>query len=173
MIVLKQVIKYPNANAIEATWVNHIITPAVGQEGQEGYKPAQISEQVVRCHAYSDAQMDELEADIGEEAASEYSDLIAEVRANIQPPAPPAPPLVPASVTMRQARLELLAADKLDDVEAAISSIPDVTARKAARIEWEYSNEVLRHNGFVSQIAPMLGLNEAALDAMFIQAAAR
>ena len=85
-------------------------------------------------------------------------------------PPPPPPPVVyvPPAITMRQARLTLLAAGLLDDVEAAINALPE-PQKSAAKIEWEYSNEVQRHNGFVSALAPALGLSEAQLDTMFIQ----
>ncbi|WP_158534274.1 hypothetical protein [Paracidovorax avenae] len=76
---------------------------------------------------------------------------------------------VPASVTMRQARLALLAAGKLQMVEAAIAALPD-PPQTAARIEWEFSNEVLRYNGFVAQIGPAIGLDAAGLDELFIAA---
>ena len=74
------------------------------------------------------------------------------------------------SITMRQARLGLLQAGLLGAVEAAIVLLPEPT-QSAARIEWEYSNEVQRHNGFVSELAPLIGLSEPALDALFISAA--
>lgn len=77
---------------------------------------------------------------------------------------------VPAAVTMRQARLALLAAGNLSGVEAAIEALPS-PQREAARIEWEYSQEVQRRNGFVEQLAPALGLDDAQLDALFTQAA--
>ena len=75
------------------------------------------------------------------------------------------------SIPMRQARLGLLQAGLLGAVEAAIAALPE-PKRSAAQIEWEYSNEVQRHNGFVSELAPLLGLSEPALDALFISAAA-
>lgn len=78
---------------------------------------------------------------------------------------------VPRSVTMRQARLALLGAGKLAAVESAIAALSE-PAKTAALIEWEYSNEVHRHNGFVSQLAPLLGMSEAELDALFIAAKA-
>jgi len=84
-------------------------------------------------------------------------------------PAPP-PPAVPPAVTMRQARLALLGAGLLDDIDAAINSLPS-PQKEAAKIEWEYSQEVQRHNGFVSVLAPMLGLTEAQTDALFLTAA--
>lgn len=67
-MILKQVIKYPNANALEATWVD-------------------IDGNVVKCHSYSDAQMAELRADLGADA-SYYEVMIAEVEANIAPITP-------------------------------------------------------------------------------------
>lgn len=77
---------------------------------------------------------------------------------------------VPPAVTMRQARLALLSIGLLDDVETAINSLPP-PQKEAARIEWEYSQEVQRHNGFVSVLAPNLGLTEESLDNLFIEAA--
>lgn len=151
-MTLKQVIRYTNADALEATWVEEI-------DGQEV---------VVKCQAYSNAQMDMLAADLGADAP-QYQVLMDEIAATYVPPPPPVP-VVPAAVTMRQARLVLLGAGLLDDVEAAINALPS-PQKEAARIEWEYSKEVQRHNGFVSVLAPSLGLTESQLDQMFIQAA--
>lgn len=97
-----------------------------------------------------------------------YLKWVAEGNEPLPYVAPPTP--VPAAVTMRQARLVLLGAGLLDDVEAAINALPS-PQKEAAKIEWEYSQEVQRHNGFVSVLAPLLGLDEAQLDALFQQAA--
>lgn len=88
-----------------------------------------------------------------------------------QPPDVPTPSVVqvPAAVTMRQARLALLGAGLLDDIDAAINALPS-PQKEAARIEWEYSAEVQRHNGFVSVLAPLLGLTDAQTDALFVAA---
>ena len=83
----------------------------------------------------------------------------------------PALPAVPQAVTMRQARLALEAVGKLDDVDTAIAALP-LPTRKLAQIEWEYSNEVQRHNGIVSQLGPALGLTDNDIDDLFIAAAA-
>ncbi|MEY4075067.1 MAG: hypothetical protein RJA29_2424 [Pseudomonadota bacterium] len=85
-----------------------------------------------------------------------------------QPPAQP----VPQSVTMRQARLALLGAGLLDDIEEAIASIPDPVQRRAAQIEWEYANTVERQSAFVQQMAVGLGLSAKQMDDLFVQAAA-
>ena len=84
-------------------------------------------------------------------------------------PADPPPPIIISSVTMRQARLALLAAGLLDDVEAAIAGISDVNQRKAAEIEWEYAQEVRRDHQWVQDLASGMGLD---LDTLFQQAAA-
>lgn len=81
----------------------------------------------------------------------------------------PEPVVIPSAVTMRQARLALLQAGLLDDIETAINSLPS-PQKEAARIEWEYSQEVQRHNSFVSVLAPGLGLTELDLDQMFVAA---
>lgn len=86
-------------------------------------------------------------------------------------PAPPEPPVVPSAVTMRQARLALLGAGLLDDVDAAIAAIPDPVTRRAAQIEWEFSNEVQRHNAFTAMLGGGLGLTASQIDQLFIQAA--
>lgn len=82
--------------------------------------------------------------------------------------APPAP-IVPGAVTMRQARLALLNAGLLSQVDAEIAALAS-PQKEAAQIEWEYSQEVQRHNGFVSLLAPSMGLTEAQLDQLFITA---
>jgi len=74
---------------------------------------------------------------------------------------------VPQRVTMRQARLALLAAGLLPAVEAAIDALAE-PAKSAARITWDHSQEVYRTNGLVSQLAPALGLTDAEVDALFI-----
>lgn len=83
----------------------------------------------------------------------------------------PVPPIsVPQSVTMRQARLALLGAGLLGQIDATIASLPS-PQKEAAQIEWEYSQEVQRRNGFVDQLAPLLGLTDEQVDQLFIQAA--
>ena len=76
---------------------------------------------------------------------------------------------VPTEVTMRQARLALHAAGKLAAVNAAIAALPD-PPKTAALIEWEYSSTVRRDSRFVALLGPTLGLDAAALDALFVAA---
>ena len=86
-------------------------------------------------------------------------------------PPEPARPHVPASVTMRQARLALLGAGLLASVDAAIDGLPS-PQKEAARIEWEYATEVQRVSGLVPMMGAALGLDDAALDALFVAAVA-
>ena len=79
-------------------------------------------------------------------------------------------PPVPSQVTMRQARLALLKAGKLSQVAGIIEAMPS-PQREAAQIEWEYSQTVERHRALVAVLAPALGLDDAATDELFIQAA--
>lgn len=81
-----------------------------------------------------------------------------------------AKPPVPQQVTMRQARLALLAAGLLDSVNVAIAAMP-TPERSAAVIEWEYAQTVDRHSPFTQQLAAGLGLTDAQLDALFTTAA--
>jgi hypothetical protein len=87
----------------------------------------------------------------------------------VKPPAPPTP--VPDSIAMWQARVALSRAGKLALIQPAIDALPE-PAKTEANIQWEYSNTVQRHNGFVSQLAPALGLTDAQIDALFIAGAA-
>ena len=151
-MILKQIIRYDNADAIEAAWVDE-------------------KDVVVKCHAYSNhpEQMAMLRADLGADAVA-HEALIAEIEATYVPPEL-VPPYVPASVTMRQARLALLGAGLLASVAAAIDSLPS-PQKEAARIEWEYATEVQRSSGLVPMMVVALGLDDAALDDLFVAAAA-
>ena len=89
-------------------------------------------------------------------------------------PAPstaPPPPIVPAVVTMRQARLALLGAGLLSQVNSAIAGMTGMQG-EAARIEWEFSSDVRRQQPLVMALGPALGLSAAQLDALFVAAGA-
>ena len=73
---------------------------------------------------------------------------------------------VPGSVSMRQARLALLAAGLLDQVEVAMQS-----ASQAEQIEWEYATEVRRDSPLVTSMTAALGWSSEQVDQLFIAAA--
>jgi hypothetical protein len=80
------------------------------------------------------------------------------------------PALVPQEVSMRQARLALLKRGVLNQVDAAINSLPSPDC-EAARIEWDYSSVVARNSPLVTMMGAALGLDDASLDELFIAAA--
>lgn len=103
---------------------------------------------------------DAIPSDAVELSDAQYAEMSAAAHDVVQ--------LVPASVSMRQARLALLAIGKLDDVASAIAakSSPD---RERAQIEWEYATRVERSSALLADLSALLGLD---LDALFIEAAA-
>lgn len=72
---------------------------------------------------------------------------------------------VPKSVSPYQARVALHAAGLLPAVQAAISAAP-----VPAQLAWEYATVFERHSPFIEALAPMLGLNDAQIDGLFIAA---
>ena len=82
----------------------------------------------------------------------------------------PPPSDVPQSVTMRQARLALLAANMLTAVNTAIANMPG-SEGEAARIEWEYAQEARRDSPLVAALSVALGLTDETLDNLYKVAA--
>ena len=73
---------------------------------------------------------------------------------------------VPQQVTMRQARLALLSAGLLDDVEMVIAA-----AGRAAQLEWEYAAVVDRTNPAIAAVQQQEALTDAQIDDLFREAA--
>lgn len=88
------------------------------------------------------------------------------------PPEEPELPVVPSSVTRRQARQALLLAGLLDQVQIAIDAILDPVQRGMLQIEWDDGQTFDRDRSTVLTIGAALGLDDAGLDGLFIQAAA-
>lgn len=80
----------------------------------------------------------------------------------------PASPEV-VTVTMAQARKALiLSGVSMMDVEAALASIPDDTARALAQIDWEYSTTVRSNSPLVQSIGAQLELDIDSLFALAV-----
>ena len=77
---------------------------------------------------------------------------------------------VPDVVTMRQARLALLGAGLLAQVNTAVANMPGADG-DAARIEWEYAQEVRRDSPSVAALSAVIGWTTAQLDDLFIEGA--
>lgn len=79
-------------------------------------------------------------------------------------------PTVPQSISMRQARLALLGAGLLSQVDASIDAL-DEPDRTAARIEWEYAQEIRRDHALIANLAVEMGLTDEQVDNLFFAAA--
>lgn len=71
----------------------------------------------------------------------------------------------PQTVTQKQARLALLGAGLLDQVNAAV-----LAAGGAVQITWEYSDLINRTDTLIVAIGASLGLTSAQIDALFVTA---
>lgn len=78
-------------------------------------------------------------------------------------------PRVPASVTPYQARIALLGAGLLDQVNTLMA---DPNTPQAAKIAWEYATTWERSSAFIGQLGPLLNLTDAQIDDLFVAAAA-
>lgn len=91
------------------------------------------------------------------------------VAGQLQPPDPNSLP-VPRAVTMRQARLQLIEDELLDDIEAALNAITNPKQREKAKAEWEHSREVQRTHPLVNAVLAGLGYTSAQVDELFRRA---
>lgn len=150
-MILKQVIRYENTPALEATWVDE-------------------NDAVIKCHAYSNhpEQMAMLRADLGADAA-QYEDLIAEVEATYVPPEPQ-PITVPQQITRAQGKAALIMQGHWQAVLDYVASIQDPTQRALADVALNDTLTWERSSPFLNATAAGLGMTDEQLDALFIQA---
>lgn len=148
-MTLKQLIRYENAPALEATWVDE-------------------NDVVIKCQAYSNAQMDMLRADLGADAA-QYEALIAEVEATYVPPEPQPIP-VPQQITRAQGKAALIMQGLWGAVLDYAASIQDPTQRALADVALNDTLTWERSSPFLNATAAGLGMTDEQLDALFIQA---
>ena len=95
--------------------------------------------------------------------STDYRQYLLWLEAGNTPEPADIPPVVIPTLTMRQARLSLLGAGILTDVEAAITTPEN-------RIWWDYSTTVERSHPMVNEILSSLGKTSKQIDDMFIAA---
>lgn len=88
----------------------------------------------------------------------------------LPPPPEPEAAYVPLAVSMRQARHAMLQAGILGAVQTMIEQMPGEEG-DAARIDWEFAQEVKRSWPLVVNLGPALGLTEQQIDDLFRYAA--
>lgn len=74
----------------------------------------------------------------------------------------PSAPVIPTSVTPRQARIALLGAGLLPQVEAAVASVGGAT-----QITWDYATQITRDDPLIQTLGTVLKLSSAQIDALF------
>ena len=72
---------------------------------------------------------------------------------------------IPYKISIRQAKLALLGAGLLDDIENAMAS-----ADRSVQISWEYATEFERDNPLILYFQSQLNLSKEQVDNLFIQA---
>lgn len=168
---------------LEATWYEEtkapdVVTPAkdaVFDEGgnevspaePERVEPGQVTKTQIKCVSYHPTQIDMLRADAVELGTdlTEHEALLADWVASYVPPDSESVQ-VPQVVTIRQAKLALLQAGLLDDVDVAVAQ-----ADRATQIEWEYATEVRRDWPTLLTLQTALGLPDQQVNDLFISAA--
>lgn len=80
--------------------------------------------------------------------------------------------ICPASVSARQVRLWMVSHGiSLSQVEQAIASITDQQQREMVQVEWEYAPYIERSHPMLIPLAAALGLDDAAVNQAFREAA--
>ena len=105
-----------------------------------------------------------------DEEAETYSDLTLVSQEEIEELGDVVKILIPESISKRQARQQLIIDGLYNNVQAIIDSIEDPTQRLLTQVFWEDSNTFERNHPMLIQFGTALGLTEAELDMMFINA---
>ena len=135
-----------------------VFPPVAGLEfawARESQYPTDVPEFFGTCPDDSNVQIDGV---LGVYVQADWETLWADEMRARNP--------VPQQVTMRQARLALLSAGLLDDVEMVIAA-----AGRAAQLEWEYAAVVDRSNPAVAIVQQQKALTDAQIDDLFREAA--
>ena len=126
---------------------------------RESAYPTEVPELFGTCPDASDTQIDGV---LGLYCEADFAQMQADEMALRDP--------TPKVISMRQARLALLGAGLLASVDAAIAATPN-TEGDAARIEWEYAQEVRRDSPLLAGMIAALGLTNEQVDGLFLAAA--
>ncbi len=87
---------------------------------------------------------------------------ITETQVVVTPVYSTTPDIVPDTISMRQARLALLHAGKLDQINALIDA-----QDQATQLSWAYSSVVERHNPLIESLSTAIGWTSQEVDDLF------
>ena len=135
-----------------------VFPPVAGLEfvwARESHYPTDVPEFFGTCPEDADTQVDGV---LGVYVQADWETMREDEMRTRNP--------VPQQVTMRQARLALLSAGLLDDVELVIAA-----AGRAAQLEWEYAAVVDRSGPIVAIVQQQKALSDAQIDDLFREAA--
>ena len=154
MNTLKQVIHYPETNSIEATWID-----------ENGI--------VIKCHSYADVQMDMFRDDVAELGGniSDYEELIALVESNIKPVVPEPIP-VPQEISKAQG-IAVMSQVPVGDSNLwlTVKAYFDTEADEISRDLFKAITVFNRQSPMLNERKELFGLDDAALDQLFIDGA--
>ena len=134
---------FPNVDGLEFAWA------------RESRYPTDVPEFFGTCPEDADTQVDGV---LGVFVQADWESMRNDEMRARNP--------VPQQVTMRQARLALLSAGLLDDVEVVIAA-----AGRAAQLEWEYAAVVDRSGPIVAVVQQQKSITDAQIDDLFREAA--
>ena len=154
MNTLKQVIHYSDTNSVEATWVD-----------EDGV--------VIKCHSYADCQMQMFREDVAELGGNiaDYEDLIAPVESNIKP-VEPEPIPVPQEISKAQG-IAVMSQVPVGESNLwlAVKTYFDTEADEISRDLFKAVTVFNRQSPMLNSLKGLFGLDDAALDQLFIEGA--
>ena len=154
MNTLKQVIHYLDTNSVEATWVD-----------SEGV--------VIKCHSYADVQMQMFRDDVFEFGGdvAEYEELITLVESNIKP-VEPEPVPVPQEISKVQG-ISVMSQTIIGESNLwlMVKGYFDTEAGEVERELFKAITVFNRQSPMLNNLKGLFGLDDAALDRLFIDGA--
>lgn len=106
-----------------------------------------------------------------ESARDEAQAMVQQLQAQLSELNPQPVNGVPQVVSRKQGRAALILAGLFSQVQPVIDAIPDATQRALTQNAWDSAQTFERKDPFLLSLGAALGLDDAQLDALFVQAA--
>lgn len=125
--------------------------------------------QIAQLTTERDTQQQAREA--AESARDEAQAMVQQLQARLAEVNPPPVNGVPQVVSRKQGRAALILAGLFGQVQPIIDAVPDATQRALTQNAWDSAQTFERQDPFLLSLGAALGLDDAQLDALFVQAA--